>query len=89
MGHSVRVRREEEKGTISWRIKFRNGTEKNFVSPITTKPWGKFIPKLAEEDKPNQGEITTQRLYTEPKGLNIDGDLPTVSKESFKKGVYY
>ena len=34
MGHSVRVRREEEKGTISWRIKFRNGTEKNFVSPI-------------------------------------------------------
>ena len=28
MGHSVRVRREEEKGTISWRIKFRNGTEK-------------------------------------------------------------
>ena len=46
MGHSVRVRREEEKGTISWKIKFRNGTEKNFVSPITTKPWGKFIPKL-------------------------------------------
>ena len=39
MGHSVRVRREEEKGTISWKIKFRNGTEKNFVSPITTKPW--------------------------------------------------
>ena len=28
MGHSVRVLREEEKGTISWRIKFRNGTEK-------------------------------------------------------------
>ena len=51
--------------------------------------WGKLIPKLAEEDKPNQGEITTQRLYTEPKGLNIDGDLPTVSKDSFKKGVYY
>ena len=23
MGHSVRVRREEEKGTISWKIKFR------------------------------------------------------------------
>jgi len=48
MGHSVRVRREEEKGTISWKIKFRNGTEKDFVSPITTKPWGKFIPKLAD-----------------------------------------
>ena len=51
MGHSVRVRREEEKGTISWKIKFRNGTVKDFVSPITTKPWGKFIPKLSEEEK--------------------------------------
>ena len=28
MGHSVRVRREEEKGTISWKIKFRNGKKK-------------------------------------------------------------
>ena len=70
-------------------IKFRNGTTKDFVSPITTKPWGKFIPKLAEGDKPNQGEINSQRLYTEPEGLNIDGELPSVPKDSFKKGVYY
>ena len=70
-------------------IKFRNGTTKDFVSPITTKPWGKFIPKLAEGDKPNQGEINSQRLYTEPEGLNIDGELPAVPKDSFKKGVYY
>ena len=39
--------------------------------------------------KPNQGEINSQRLYTEPKGLNIDGELPSVPKDSFKKGVYY
>ena len=88
-GHSVRVRREEEKGTISWKIKFRNGTEKNFVSPITTKPWGKFIPKLAEGDTPNQGEINSQRLYSEPEGLNTNQELPSVPKNSFKKGVYY
>ena len=75
MGHSVRVRREEEKGTISWKIKFRNGTEKNFVSPITTKPWGKFIPKLADGEKIKQGELNSQRLYTEPEGLNINGEL--------------
>jgi len=50
MGHSVRVLREEEKGTISWKVKFRNGKEKNFVSPITTKPWGKHIPKLDEKE---------------------------------------
>ena len=89
MGHSVRVRREEEKGTISWKIKFRNGTEKDFVSPITTKPWGKFIPKLSETEKPNQGEIKSQILYSEPKGLNTKKDLPTIDKNSFKKGVYY
>ena len=89
MGHSVRVRREEEKGKISWRIKFRNGTEKNFVSPITTKPWGKHIPKLAEADTPNQGEMQSQILYNEPHGLNTDKDLPTINKDTFKKGVYY
>ena len=43
LGHSVRVQRDEEKGTIAWKIKFRNGTEKNFLSPITTKPWGTAI----------------------------------------------
>src|SRR5271157_4788178 len=36
LGHSVRVRREEEKATISWKIKFRDGREKDFVSPIRT-----------------------------------------------------
>jgi adenylylsulfate reductase subunit B len=28
-------------------------------------------------------------LYTEPNGLNIDGKLPSVPKDTFKKGVYY
>ena len=51
--------------------------------------WGKFIPKLAEGDKPNQGEINSQILYNEPHGLNTDKDLPTLDKSSFKKGVYY
>ena len=65
------------------------GIVKDFVSPITTKPWGKFIPKLAECEKPNQGEIKSQILYSEPKGLNTKKDLPTIDKNSFKKGVYY
>ena len=59
------------------------------MEPITTKPWGKFIPKLAEGDTPNQGEINSQRLYSEPEGLNTNKELPTISKSSFKKGVYY
>ncbi len=89
MGHKVRVLREEKKGTISWKIKFRNGTVKDFVSPITTKPWGKYIPKLAEADNPNQGDMQSQILYNEPHGLNTDKDLPAIDKSSFKKGVYY
>ena len=40
-------------------------------------------------DKPNQGEINSQILYNEPHGLNTDKDLPTLDKNSFKKGVYY
>ena len=89
MGHKVRVLREEKKGTISWKIKFRNGTVKDFVSPITTKPWGKYIPKLAEVDNPNQGDMQSQILYNEPHGLNTEKDLPAIDKSSFKKGVYY
>jgi len=89
MGHSVRVLREEEKGTISWKIKFRNGTTKDFVSPITTKPWGKHIPKLAELEIPNKEALDSQLLFFEPDGLNIDTGLPEMKKERFKQGVYY
>ena len=89
MGHSVRVLREEEKGTISWKIKFRNGNEKNFVSPITTKPWGKHIQKLAEKEVPNKEALDSQLLFFEPDGLNIDTGLPEMKKERFKQGVYY
>jgi len=89
LGHSVRVRREEEKGTISWRIKFRDGRQKDFISPITTKPWGTGIPKLAEKPAPSEEDVKSQHLYTEPNGLNIDDGLPTIDKSRFKQGVYY
>ena len=89
LGHSVRVLREEEKGTISWKIKFRNGHEKNFVSPITTKPWGKHIPKLAELEAPNKEALASQLLCFEPDMLNVDTGLPTLKKEQLKQGVYY
>ena len=89
LGHSVRVLREEEKGTISWKIKFRNGHEKNFVSPITTKPWGKHIPKLAELEAPNKEALDSQLLCFEPDMLNVDTGLPVLKKEQLKQGVYY
>jgi adenylylsulfate reductase subunit B len=89
MGHKVRVLREEEKGTISWKVKFRNGKEKNFVSPITTKPWGKYIPKLSELETPNKEALNSQLLCFEPDFLKIETGLPEMKRERFKQGVYY
>lgn len=89
LGHSVRVRREEEKGTISWRVKFRNGHQKDFVSPITTKPWGSGIPTIADLPKPTEEEVSSPLLCFEPGGLNVKDGLPTIDKSKFKQGVYY
>ena len=91
MGHKVRVLREEEKGTISWKIKFRNGTVKNFVSPITTKPWGKFIDQVSDIDRPSNDLLKSQLLYNEPKYLlTEEGVLPDMHKVGkLKQGVYY
>tara|TARA_Y100001960_G_C14600107_1_gene790222 strand:- start:226 stop:633 length:408 start_codon:yes stop_codon:yes gene_type:complete len=92
LGHSVRVNREEDKGTISWRIKYRDGTEKSFVSPITTKPWGTCIPELANETEPTQEMRDSQLLYNEPKYIRFDdGGLHTLKSNGLKmkEGVYY
>jgi adenylylsulfate reductase subunit B len=92
LGHSVRVHRDEQKGTIAWRIKFRNGTEKNFLSPITTKPWGTAIPKLKEVPAPTPEMRASQLLYNEPKWIRMDeGGLRTLADAGLKlkKGVTY
>jgi adenylylsulfate reductase subunit B len=89
LGHSVRVLREEEKGTISWKIKFRDGREKDFISPITTQPWGENICKLAELAVPSEEALNSELLCYEPEVLEIGGELPTIEKDKFKQGVYY
>jgi adenylylsulfate reductase subunit B len=88
----VRVHRDEQKGTIAWRIKFRNGTEKNFLSPITTKPWGTAIPKLADVPAPSKEMRDSELLYNEPKWIRMDDSgLHTLKAAGLKlkKGVYY
>ncbi len=77
LGHSVRVRREPEKGTISWKIKFRDGREKDFVSPIRTTPWGS-IEKPEDFPAPTEDEYKSQELWHEPAALKIDA-LPTLA----------
>jgi len=85
LGHSVRVLREEEKGTISWRLKFRDGREKNFVSPIRTTQWGS-IPSPTELPAPSEDDFNSQELAHEPRALKVDR-LPVLTPDKFKQGV--
>jgi len=93
LGHSVRVIRDEEKGVIAWRIKSRNGeTDLNLLAPITTKPWGKHIPKLADAAAPSKEMRDSQLLFNEPKYIRMDdGDIHTLKSNGLemKAGVYY
>ena len=84
MGHKVRVLREPEKGTISWRLKFRDGREKNFVSPIRTTKWGS-IKCASEYEEPTTASMDSPELAHEPDYLKADGGLRTISKQQFKK----
>ena len=85
LGHSVRVLREEAKGTVSWRVEFRDGRVKEFVSPIRTTPWGS-IPSPADLDRPTAEAFKSQELAHEPDALNIDS-LPALTPEKLKVGV--
>ena len=85
LGHSVRVLREEGKNTISWKIKFRDGSEKNFESPIRTTPWGS-IKSPSDYELPSQDAFKTQELAHEPESLNIE-KLPTLTPNKTKQGV--
>ena len=69
---------------------------KSFVSPITTKPWGKHIPQLAEKDLPNKDAHANNKLYGEPTYLKTgkvpvsDTGIPLMEKiGKLKQGVYY
>jgi adenylylsulfate reductase subunit B len=81
----VRVRREEEKATISWKIKFRDGREKNFVSPIRTTPWGS-IKSPADYEAPTADAMKSQQLAHEPEALKVAA-LPALKPNQLKQGL--
>ncbi len=85
LGHSVRVRREEGKGMISWKIQFRDGREKDFVSPIRTTSWGS-IPSPAELAKPTTEMLKSQELAHEPEALKVPA-LPALRRDQLKQGL--
>ena len=82
LGHSVRVLREEEKGTISWKIRFRDGREKYFVSPVRTTAWGS-IKSPADYEVPAPEAMKSQELAHEPDALKVD-KLPALSPSQLK-----
>ena len=52
--------------------------------------WGRDLKIICvEKANIDRSGAVAQGLYAEPEGLNIDGELPSVPKDSFKKGVYY
>jgi adenylylsulfate reductase subunit B len=76
LGHSVRVLREEEKGMISWKIRYRDGRVKEFTFPIRTTPWGS-IQSPSDYEAPDAGALSSPMLAHEPTALKVE-TLPTL-----------
>jgi len=93
LGHSVRVKRDEEKGVIAWRIKFRNGKkDMDLLAPITTKPWGSATPELRDVEPPTEEQRDSELLFNEPKYIRFDdGDIHTFKTNGLemRQGVEY
>ena len=82
LGHSVRVLREEDKGTISWKIRYRDGRVKEFRFPIRTTHWGSIMPP-SEYEAPDLGSLGSPLLAHEPAALKVERlpSLPGLEKE--------
>lgn len=76
LGHSVRVLREEDKGSISWKIRYRDGRVKEFRFPIRTTPWGS-IKSPSDYEAPDMSGLSSPMLAHEPAALKVE-KLPTL-----------
>jgi adenylylsulfate reductase subunit B len=70
LGHKVRVRREKEKGSVSWKIKYRDGRVKEFTFPIRTTPWGS-IKAPSDYEAPDASGLSSPLLAHEPTALKV------------------
>ncbi len=76
LGHKVRVLRDEERGMVYWKIRYRDGRVKEFAFPIRTTPWGS-IRSPADYDTPGVDDMQSALLAHEPTALKVDA-LPTL-----------
>ncbi len=79
LGHSVRVLREEDKGTVSWKIRYRDGRVKEFTFAIRTTPWGSIKPP-SDYAAPDEGSLRSPLLAHEPEALKVEA-LPMLQKK--------
>lgn len=81
MGAFISVIRDDRRNVISWTIRYRNGTEKEFNFPIRTTPWGSIKPP-SEYPERKIGE--DEELSLEPEKLYVNS-LPTVKVRANEK----
>lgn len=83
LGHKVRVLREEDKGMIYWKIKYRDGRVKEFSFPIRTTPWGS-IKSPSDYEAPDADALSSPMLAHEPEALKVE-KLPTLPPSTNKQ----
>jgi adenylylsulfate reductase subunit B len=79
LGHKVRVHRDVERQTVYWKIRYRDGREKEFDFPIRTTPVDS-IPPPTDYPARDPSQLSTQLLAHEPDGLKI-ATLPVLEKK--------
>ncbi len=82
LGHSVTVLRDEGSGTVSWKIRYRDGREKEFSFPIRTTPWGSIRPP-SDYTAPEAIALSSPLLAHEPDALMVEAlpGLPPVAPQ--------
>jgi adenylylsulfate reductase subunit B len=84
LGHSVRVLREEDKGVVSWKIRYRDGRLKEFSFPMRTTPWGSI--KAPSDYAASAAEALDSALLAhEPDALEVE-KLPALPPSKHKQG---
>jgi adenylylsulfate reductase subunit B len=77
------VLREEANGTISWKIRYRDGRVKEFTFPIRTTPWGS-IRSPSDYETPDAKGLHSPLLAHEPAALKVER-LPALPASKKKK----
>ena len=79
LGHKLTVLRDKENNSVSWKLKYRNGTKSEFTFPIRTTPWGSIVPAQSRPP-PTKEQFASQLLSHEPEYLKSERGLVVVTR---------